>query len=274
MPPKAKRGKKSERSAVGKDGCRGLKDLKRERNAEHYGILTQEQRDVRLERQRSARHGLNLTTQWGPEWALMVPPQYAQVPPGRSNVLFLDARGGCGKTYVLNALLAAARMHKVVGLAGCFTGIAADDYEGGMTLHRLCKLPVMDSFTDAVQSNCNKESQHAELLMMCGIFIIDEAMTAGLKNVMAIQELLQDLTVQLQDVNEVNVEGPTPWFGGRLCIFSGEFSQAAPVTPGADRAQAWRHESRMPLSGSALQQARRCLTCVQCSVLKCTSDAG
>ena len=64
-----------------------------------------------------------------------------------------------------------------------------------MTLHHLFKLPVMESFTDAVQSNCNKESQHAELLMQCGIFIIDDAMMAGLKNVMAIQELLEDLTL-------------------------------------------------------------------------------
>ena len=54
---------------------------------------------------------------------LGVPPQYAQVPPRRSRVFFRDARGGCGKTHVLNALLAAARMHKVVGLAGCFTAL-------------------------------------------------------------------------------------------------------------------------------------------------------
>ena len=66
-----------------------------------------------------------------------MPPQYAQVPPGRSRVFFLDARGGCGKTYVLNVLLFVARMHTVVGLAGCFTSIAADDYEGGMKLHRV-----------------------------------------------------------------------------------------------------------------------------------------
>ena len=45
---------------------------------------------------------------------------------------------------------------------------------------------------------CNRiatksRSTHAELLMQCGMFIIDEAMTAGLKNVMAIQELREDL---------------------------------------------------------------------------------
>lgn len=170
---------------------------------------------------------------WGPQWDLQVPAQYVQLPPGRSKVFFLDARGGCGKTYVLNALLAAARMHKVVGLAGCFTGIAADDYEGGVTLHRLFKLPVVDSFTDNVQSTCNKESQHAELLTMCGLFIIDEVMTAGVKNAQAIEELLSDL-VCARGGDEPE---PKQWFGGRLCTFSGDFSQTAPVTIGADRVQ-------------------------------------
>ena len=58
-------------------------------------------------------------------------------PEGHSNLIFLEARGVCGKTYVMIALLAVCRAMGMVASASCFTGLASQDYAGGTTLHRL-----------------------------------------------------------------------------------------------------------------------------------------
>ena len=44
---------------------------------------------------------------------------------GLSNTLFLEAKGGRGKTYVLNPVIAVARLLGIVALPACFTGLAA-----------------------------------------------------------------------------------------------------------------------------------------------------
>ena len=50
-------------------------------------------------------------------WQLDVPAPFQGDVAGRSNLIFLEARGGCGKTYVMNALMAACRAMAVVAMA-------------------------------------------------------------------------------------------------------------------------------------------------------------
>ena len=59
--------------------------------------------------------------------------------------LFLDARGGTGKTYVLNAILAAVRIMSggSVALAVGSTGIAAILLHLGRTFHSRFKEPLI-----------------------------------------------------------------------------------------------------------------------------------
>ena len=59
--------------------------------------------------------------------------------------VFINARGGCGKTYVMNAVLAAVRSLKpggCVGLAMATTGIAVNLLTLGQTFHSHCKAPL------------------------------------------------------------------------------------------------------------------------------------
>ena len=182
---------------------------------------------------------------WGdPAWTLDVPAEFAGPVQGASNLIFLDARGGCGKTYMLNTLLAAARMCGVVALACCFTGLAGQDYPGGQTCHRLFKLPVVEGDTQPTgfSSSCSKESAHAELLYNASLIIIDECPSAG-------KDIAEGLCAMLDKRLGPEEEAPAgSWFGGRVVVLSGDFKQTAPVTKGADRARAlnaWVTESKM-----------------------------
>ena len=58
---------------------------------------------------------------------------------------FIDARGGCGKTFLLNAILAAVRSLEpggCVALAMATTGIAANLLSLGRTFHSRLKAPM------------------------------------------------------------------------------------------------------------------------------------
>ena len=58
---------------------------------------------------------------------------------------FIDARGGCGKTFLLNAVLAAVRSSELdgcVALAMATTGIAANLLSLGRTFHSRLKAPL------------------------------------------------------------------------------------------------------------------------------------
>ena len=59
--------------------------------------------------------------------------------------VFVDARGGCGKTFLLNAILAAVRSLEpsgCVALAMATTGIAANLLSLGRTFHSRLKAPM------------------------------------------------------------------------------------------------------------------------------------
>ena len=75
-------------------------------------------------------------------------------------LLFIDARGGTGKTFVLNAILAAARCvesinHGSVALATGTTGIASNLLLLGRTFHSRLKAPLSPN-EDSV---CNIDAQ-------------------------------------------------------------------------------------------------------------------
>ena len=124
------------------------------------------------------------------------------VPAGELNkpgIIFMNAPGGRGKTYVGNALLAASRSHGLVAVASCFTGFASQDYDGGDTLHRTFALPVVEEALAAVDaakemmSTMDAESAAAALLRDADLIIIDECPTAGKLILSAVDQLLQRL---------------------------------------------------------------------------------
>lgn len=57
-------------------------------------------------------------------------------------ILFIDAPGGTGKTFLLNLLLAKIRARGDIALATASSGIAATLLQGGRTAHSTFKIPI------------------------------------------------------------------------------------------------------------------------------------
>ena len=94
----------------------------------------------------------------------------------KSLCLFLSARGGCGKTYLLNCILAAVRTLEpggCVALAMATTGIAATLLHLGRTFHSRLKAPLDPDETSMLK--ISSQSNLAELIRISKLFLIDEA---------------------------------------------------------------------------------------------------
>ncbi|XP_062519604.1 uncharacterized protein LOC134194679 [Corticium candelabrum] len=75
---------------------------------------------------------------------------------GSGGIIFLDAPGGTGKTFLLNLLLAKVRQQKKIAIAVASSGIAATLLTGGRTAHSAFKLPLNLSHTETPTCNIAK----------------------------------------------------------------------------------------------------------------------
>ena len=163
--------------------------------------------------------------------------------------MFIDARGGTGKTFVLNPLLAAVRSLEAdkggsVAIAVGTTGIAANLLHLGRTFHSRFKAP-LSPHEDSVLA-INAQSTLAKLIEIAKIIVIDEAPMLHRFQLEALDRTLQDI---------MNDDKP---FGGKILILSGDFRQTLAVLPNANRAAVidaalnrshlWRHFKVMQLT--------------------------
>ena len=140
--------------------------------------------------------------------------------------LFISARGGCGKTFLLNALLDSVRSLEPAGciaLAMATTGIAAQLLHLGRTFHSRLKADLQPTETSVM--HITAQSSLARLLRRARLLLIDEA-------TMLHRFLLEALDRTLRDLVDANRP-----FGGKILILAGDFRQCLPVVPGANRAQ-------------------------------------
>ena len=140
---------------------------------------------------------------------------------------FIDARGGTGKTFVLNAVLASVRsiasdIGGSIGLAVATTGVASTLLHLGRTFHSRFKAPLSPEKDSFCSIDC--QSTLAELIRLSKIIVIDEAP-------MLHRYLFEALDRTLKDI--VGSEKP---FGGKIVICSGDFRQTLTVIPHAGRA--------------------------------------
>ena len=150
---------------------------------------------------------------------------------GKSLCMFLSARGGCGKTYVLNSILAAVRSLEpggCVALAMATTGIAANLLKMGRTFHSRMKAP-LDPDKDSTL-RISAQSNLAELMRLSKLFLIDEATMLDRYNLEAMDRTLRDIC-----------QRPNIPFGGKIVILSGDFKQCLPVVPGQQQAGIVKH---------------------------------
>ena len=136
---------------------------------------------------------------------------------------FISARGGGGKTFLQNTILAAVRSLNggSVALALGTTGIAAQLLDNGRTFHSRVKAPL--KATEESTLRISAQSQLAELLRMAKLILIDES-------TMLNRFLLEALDRSLKDLMGVDLP-----FGGKSLLLSGDFRQCLPVCKGEER---------------------------------------
>ena len=109
-------------------------------------------------------------------------------------LVFIDARGGCGKTYLLNTILSAVRTLEPGGctaLAMATTGIAANLLELGRTFHSRLKAPLTPAEDSTL--HISAQSNLAELIRMSKLLLIDEATMLDKFMLQAMDRTLRDL---------------------------------------------------------------------------------
>ena len=123
--------------------------------------------------------------------------------------VFVDAPGGTGKTYTLNAILTTVRAEGLVALAVAHSGIAATLLQNGRTFHSRFKAPLSPDPT----STCaiSAQSPLAELIRRTALIVWDEAPMSHRYLLEALDRTLQDIT---GDPEPHRWEGDRP--GGRF----------------------------------------------------------
>ncbi|XP_043217555.1 ATP-dependent DNA helicase pif1-like [Amphibalanus amphitrite] len=143
---------------------------------------------------------------------------------GTGGASFLQAPGGCGKTFLENVLLAKVRSQGEVAVAVATSGIAACLLDGGTTAHYRFKIPLR---LHADENVCGmaQRTPEAELLQACRLIVWDEAAMANRRALEAVDRTLRNL----RDTDEE--------FGGIVTVLSGDWRQILPVVRNGCRAQ-------------------------------------
>ncbi|XP_043211412.1 uncharacterized protein LOC122375900, partial [Amphibalanus amphitrite] len=142
-----------------------------------------------------------------------------------SGVIFLQAPGGCGKTFLENLLLAKVRSRGHVAVAVATSGIAASLLEGGTTAHHRFKIPLQLHPDNENVCGIDRRSPEADYLRRCRLIVWDEAAMTNRRATEAVDRALQDV----RDRQEL--------FGGVLTLLSGDWRQILPVVKRGGRAE-------------------------------------
>jgi hypothetical protein len=135
----------------------------------------------------------------------------------QGGIVFLDAPGGTGKTFLLNLLLAFVRRQQFIALAVASSGIAATLLAGGRTAHSTFKLPLNLDNSDTATCHISMGTGLAYVLQHCKLIVWDEATMSHRNAFHALDKTLQDLRSNKM------------LMGGFTIVLSGDFHQTLPV---------------------------------------------
>jgi hypothetical protein len=153
--------------------------------------------------------------------------------PQHSNLFFIDAPAGCGKTYIQRTLMYYVRGRGYHCIPVATTGIAASLLEGGHTIHSQFKLPINVS-NDSV-SGVIPNSAAGQYIRTSKLLIVDEVSSALSEIITVLDRLYRDIEIDL------NRNRP---FGGHVVLFCGDFRQCLPVIPHGLRATTVEHSAK------------------------------
>lgn len=134
-------------------------------------------------------------------------------------VIFVNAPGGTGKTFLMNLILAEIRLKGDIALAVASSGVAATLLEGGHTAYSMFKLPLNLNSVEKPFCNIVDNPGTCELLKETKIIIWDECTMLNKKAPEALHKTLQDLK------NNNYIMGKVP------VILAGDFRQTLPIIP-------------------------------------------
>jgi ATP-dependent DNA helicase PIF1 len=134
-------------------------------------------------------------------------------------LIFLDAPGGTGKTFLINLLLSKVRSERKIAIPVASSGIAATLLTGGRTAHSAFKLPLDLHRSEFPVCNISKGTALAQVLQRCKLIVWDECTMAHKGSFEALDRTLQDL------------RGNDNCMGGVALVLSGDFRQTLPIIP-------------------------------------------
>ena len=140
-----------------------------------------------------------------------------------NNVMFLDAPGGTGKTFIINLILTKIRSTGKIALATASSGIAATLLEDGRTLHSTFKVPLDTHRIDEPTCRIQRGTALAAVIKDAAAIIVDEAPMAHKTAYEAIDRTLRDIT------------GTDKPMGGIPTLLCGDFRQILPVVKNGTR---------------------------------------
>jgi len=150
---------------------------------------------------------------WSRRHISVYPRDRYQPPLEDSNVFFLQAPAGCGKSYIANILLAEARTAGLTVFAVATSGIASVLLEGGVTAHSAFKITVEED----PYCNVKPDSTLAKQIQAASLVIFDEAPSMSNKCIHAVDEIFK------------NLRDDDRFFGGCVFLFMGDVMQLPPV---------------------------------------------
>ena len=90
-------------------------------------------------------------------------------------IYFLDAPDGCGKTFLIETILAKIRLEGKIAIATASSGLAATLITWGRTAQSTLKVPLDLSRSDFPMCAVKKGTSLSRLIQDCSAIIIDEA---------------------------------------------------------------------------------------------------
>ena len=144
----------------------------------------------------------------------------------RNSFHFLQAPGGTGKTFLINALLDQARSENRIAIAVASSGIAATLLHGGRTAHSVLHIPLDLVRAGKTVFNVEKGSDAAEVIRSASLLIWDEA-------TMTHKSVYEAMDKTFRDIRDK----PNCLFGGCTVLLAGDWRQILPVVPRAGRSQ-------------------------------------
>jgi hypothetical protein len=141
---------------------------------------------------------------------------FQAVEKGQGGVFYIQASGGCGKSFWANGVGAALRVAGYTPVVVAASGLAATVLDGGRTAHSVFGIPLEVDENSWCQ--CDQSARTA--IMLSDIIFWDECSMLHVNAANCVNRSLQDWT-----------KSPS-LFGGKVMVFMGDFQQLLPVVRG------------------------------------------